>query len=290
MRAPSEPDVSVRSVTQSAPPEFDHRARPEFVEYYAQESLSPRTQARFRTIKDKALGLLSRCGRPTRGLRVADVGCGAGTQAMLWAEDGHLVRGLDVNAPLLAFARSRAAERGLQVAFDVGTATALPYDDASTDVCLLPELLEHVADWQSCVDEAVRVLAPGGVLYLSTTNALCPVQQEFNLPLYSWYPRRLKRRFERLAVTTRPALANHATYPAVHWFTFYSLRDYLAARGLDCFDRFDMIDTESLSGAARFAVTLARAFPPVRFIGHMCTEGTAVFALKNSMIRPHGPR
>jgi 2-polyprenyl-3-methyl-5-hydroxy-6-metoxy-1,4-benzoquinol methylase len=54
------------------------------------------------------------------------------------------------------------------------------------DVCLLPELLEHVADWQSCLNEAARVLRPGGLLYLSTTNVLCPRQQEFNLPLYSF--------------------------------------------------------------------------------------------------------
>src|SRR5262245_23063725 len=290
MHGPSEPHAAHRPGPGSSRPDVDHGATREFVDYSDRESLSARTQARFRTIKAKALGLLSRHGRPTRELRVADIGCGAGTQAMLWAEEGHRVRGLDVNAPLVAVARSRAAERGLPVTFDVGTATALPYGDASMEVCLLPELLEHVADWQSCLNEAVRVLAPGGVLYLSTTNALCPVQQEFNLPLYSWYPGRLKRRFERLAVTTRPALANHATYPAVHWFTFYSLRDYLAARGLACHDRFDMMDLETLSGGACLAVTMARALPPVRFIGHMCTEGTAVFALKESMARPHGPR
>ena len=75
------------------------------------------------------------------------------------------------------------------------------------DVCLLPELLEHVADWQSCLKEAPRVLRSGGLLYLSTTNVLRPRQEEFNLPLYSWYPGPLKRYCERLAMTTRPALA-----------------------------------------------------------------------------------
>ena len=155
-------------------------------------------------------------------LRVADIGCGAGTQSLLWAELGHSVFGLDVNAPLVEVAQRRAAERGLPVDFRVGTATALPLEDSSVDVCLLPELLEHVPDWEACLREAARSLDVGGLLYVSTTNVLCPVQSEFNLPLYSWYPSFVKRRYERLAVTTRPAIANYAKYPAVNWFTFYA--------------------------------------------------------------------
>ncbi len=62
-------------------------------------------------------------------------------------------------------------------------------------------------------------MRPGGVLYLTTTSCLCPSQMEFRLPLYSWYPGFLKRRYERLAKTTRPELANFAIYPAVHWFS-----------------------------------------------------------------------
>jgi 2-polyprenyl-6-hydroxyphenyl methylase/3-demethylubiquinone-9 3-methyltransferase len=240
-----------------------------------------RTLARFATVRDKALALLAARGAARARLAVADIGCGAGTQALMWARLGHDVRGLDVNAPLVDEARRRADAAGVAVRFEVGTATALPWRDASMDVALMPELLEHVGDWRACVDEAVRVLRPGGLLYLSTTNALCPVQQEFRLPLYSWWPAPLKRRCERLAVTTRPALANHAKYPAVHWFTFYGLRDYLAARGVHARDRFDMIDTAGRGRAARGLVHLVRAVPALRFAGHVATPGTTLFALKD---------
>jgi len=109
------------------------------------------------------------------------------------------------------------------------------------DVYVVPELLEHVVDWEGVLNEAARILRPNGVLFLSTTNALCPVQNEFNLPLYAWYPAFMKRHYERLAVTTRPEVANYAKYPAVNWFTFYSLRSALRARGFNRFlDRLDM--------------------------------------------------
>lgn len=262
--------------------EFDHGSDPRFFAHYEKGSLSQPTLDRFRTTKEKLLDLARRHGLRDQELRVADIGCGAGSQSRLWAEAGHHVFGIDVNGPLIELARQRCGPTRLPVEFTVGTATSLPYADGSMDVCLMPELLEHVADWESCVNEAVRVLRPDGLLYLSTTNALCPRQQEFTLPLYSWYPGFLKRRIERLSVTTMPGLANHTRYPAVHWFTYRQLAAYLEARGMTCFDRFAMIRTEGLSPLARKAVDAARALPPLRFLGHVLTEGTTVFAIKQS--------
>ena len=266
---------------RASPGAFDHTSDPDFVAYYEQASLSDATRARFEAVREKVLALVAR-GRPagTR-LKVADIGCGAGSQAALWAELGHEVFGLDVNEALVAIGARRAAAARLPIRFDVGTATALPYDDASMDVCLLPELLEHVDDWQTCVGEAARVLERGGVLYLSTTNVLCPVQEEFELPLYSWYPQALKRRYQRLAVTTRPELVNHARYPAVHWFSYYGLRDHLARLGFDCLDRFDMIDGSKRGVLAGLVLGAVKRLNVLRWVGHVLTPYTVVFAVKN---------
>lgn len=284
--------ISTESERGSPPPPtgFDHSSAQGFVDYYERQSASPEAVARFRSIRDRAILILAANARSTSKLQVLDVGCGAGTQSFLWAELGHDVTGLDVNGPLIEVARRRATERGFEIRFDVGTATALPHPDASMDVCLMPELLEHVRDWKSCVDEAIRVLKPGGLLYLSTTNRLCPVQQEFDLPLYSWYPGWLKRRYERLSVTTHPELVNHARYPAVHWFSYYQLRDYLEPRGLRALDRFDIIALTPRGPAVRALVRLARALPPLRFIGHVLTQGVAVAALKDHGTRPDAAR
>ena len=262
---------------------WDHTSDKNFVDYYEQQSLGPETIRRFTSIRDKALSLLaSRLGQTPKSLDVADIGCATGAQSMLWAELGHQAHGLDVNASLIEIARKRASDAGLSISFEIGSATDLPYSASSMDVVLIPELLEHVAEWQRCLEEAIRILKPGGLLYLSTTNSLCPVQQEFNLPMYSWYPRFLKRRYEKLAVTTRPEIANYCRYPAVNWFSFYSLATYLGMRGFRCWDRFDMIETKGRSPVAVVAVRLIRTIPLLRFFGHVFTPGSTVFSVKTS--------
>jgi 2-polyprenyl-6-hydroxyphenyl methylase/3-demethylubiquinone-9 3-methyltransferase len=254
----------------------------QFVEYYATESLSPETLERFAGIKRAVEHAAQLFGAAQRPWRVADIGCGAGTQCALWARDGHEVDGVDINAELIELGRARVAAEKLAVRLEVGSATSLPWPDASMDVCLCPELLEHVADWRSVLSEVVRVLRPGGITYLSTTNSLCPVQQEFDLPGYSWYPARLKRHYERLATTTRPELVNHAKYPAVNWFTYYGLRDELAKQGFRCLDRFDIAAAVDRGALRNSLLGAVRALPPLRFLAQVATAGTIVFAQKRA--------
>ncbi|MGZ8272779.1 MAG: class I SAM-dependent methyltransferase [Burkholderiaceae bacterium] len=259
---------------------YDHSSDPNFVAYYAAESQTAETRGRFERVRNRALELLAENGR--RGTQdVIDIGCGAGTQAMLWAALGHRVRALDVNQQLVSIGRERAEKSRLAIQFDVGTATALPYPDASADVVLMPELLEHVPEWERCLDEAVRVVRPGGLVYLQTSNWLCPVQHEFKLPAYSWYPRALKRWCERKAVTTHPHWVEHARYPAVNWFSFYGLSRWFQARGFRTLDRFDLLSKRTLPTPARVAVGAVRALPPLRVLAHMATDGTTVWALRN---------
>lgn len=258
---------------------WDTSSHEDFYKYYEQQSLTPETLERFRSVRDLLLRQLA--GTPLeRPLEVLDIGCGAGTQSRFWLERGHHYWGIDINEPLIALARRRAEEMGLSARFDVGTATALPCPDRSVDICLLPELLEHVVDWQGCMTEAIRVLRPGGLLYLNTNNKLCPKQQEFNLPGYSWYPGFLKRYYEKRAVTDRPDLVNYAKYPAVNWFSPYGLIEYLKPLGFECFDRFDIADLHGKGWAVKLLLVAVRNLPPLRFLGHVFTPYSLVVAKK----------
>ena len=145
---------------------------------------------------------------------------------------------------------------------------------------MLPELLEHVADWRSCVAEAARVLRPGGMMHINTSSKLCPVQQEFNLPLYSWYPAPLKRYFERRSLTDWPSLANYAKYPAVNWFSYYGLRRHLEPMGFHCLDRFDLIDAGRKGAAGKAVIGAMRGSRLLRWLGHVATPYTLVLAIK----------
>ena len=145
----------------------------------------------------------------------------------------------------------------------------------------MPELLEHVPEWERCLEEAVRVLRPGGLLYLSTTNWLCPVQFEFHLPAYSWYPPMVKRWCERKAVTTHPEWVEHARYPAVNWFSYFSLSRWLAQRGFRTLDRFDLLAQRPLSRGARILVDAVRGNLLLRAFAHMATQGTRLYALRD---------
>jgi len=258
-------------------PAWDHSTHDRFFEYYARESQSSEALERFRSVRDTMLHVI---GERDRVLEVADIGCGAGMQSMVWAESGHSVHALDVNEPLVQLGRDRAAQAGRNIDFRVGSATNLPWASESMDVCIALELIEHVSEWDACVDEFARVVKPGGALLLTTTNRLCPVQEEFNLPLYSWYPSRLKRHFERLSITTRPALANFARYPAVNWFTFYMLESYLAEKGFRSMDRFQMMDLSGKGAAARRLVSMMRRVPLLRRLGQVLTPGTRILAIK----------
>jgi 2-polyprenyl-6-hydroxyphenyl methylase/3-demethylubiquinone-9 3-methyltransferase len=251
-----------------------------FVAYYEAQSLAPATLQRFQAQMQRIKALMS--ARDDRPLRVLDLGCAAGANAAIWAEAGHEVIGIDISRELIELARARVAGRGLSARFLVGSAESVPVADGWADVCLAPELLEHVPDWQRCLDEVTRVLRPGGAVFLSTTNTLCPSQQEYNLPLFSWYPGALKRRLTALTLSRRPDLANYAPYPAVNWFNFYSLRAALRTRHYSqvC-GQFDL-PLAHWSGRKRLIARAIARYGWARLMSCVALPGTQVYALKSA--------
>ncbi len=101
---------------------------------------------------------------PPAPARVLDVGSGTGAIALLAAELGYDVTALDLAEDMLARAKEKAAERGLQLSFVVGPADAPPAGpfDAIVErhvLWTMPDPFATLRAWR----EAVR---PGGRLVL----------------------------------------------------------------------------------------------------------------------------
>lgn len=250
-----------------------------FVEYYEKQSASPEMVEHFHRLRDVLLIAMRGRGDGSR-LRVADIGCGPGAFSTVMAQAGCEVEAIDINEALVRIGNERARTAGMAITFHTGSAESLPWPTASFDIVAMPELLEHVPGWQACLAEAARVLKRAGVLYLSTTNRLCPVQQEFSLPLYSWYPGWLKRRCLALAMTTRREWVNYATFPAVNWFDPYSLGAALRGLGLVPIDRFAMWAEFSTDRRKRRIGRAMGAIAPLRFLGHVLSPGTMLIGRK----------
>src|SRR5262245_51249776 len=108
--------------------------------------------------------------RLARGKRVLDAGCGAGYGSAELAGTAEQVTGIDRAPEALEFARSNYQKENLR--FDQGACESLPYPDASFDLVVAFEVIEHLENWRGLLLEARRVLAPGGQLVVSTPNRL----------------------------------------------------------------------------------------------------------------------
>ena len=132
----------------------------------------------------------------------------------------------------------------------VGSAEALPYADGSQRIVLLESVLEHVDSPSATLGEAYRVLAPGGVLYVYTSNrfrfSLTGFNGEFRVPFYNWLPRTLKEAYVFHHLHYDPRLANYSLRPAVHWWSYADLcRAGREAGFAQFYSRLDLIDVDA---------------------------------------------
>jgi SAM-dependent methyltransferase len=99
---------------------------------------------------------------------VVDVGCGDGAATILASQinPGHRIVGVDWSADALRHAR----RRGLTLVRAEVESAGLPIASGSADVVIMSELIEHLVDPDSALEESWRVLKPGGTLLLSTPN------------------------------------------------------------------------------------------------------------------------
>ena len=96
------------------------------------------------------------------GLKALDVGTGPGFLALILAEMGHKVTGVDISTGMIEKARGNARMMALDADFRCGDAEKLPFEDDSVDILVNRHLLWTLPDPKGAVEEWTRVLRPKG--------------------------------------------------------------------------------------------------------------------------------
>ena len=110
---------------------------------------------------------LIRMGECARGHTVLDVACGNGTLSSSISSVGAKVRGVDFSSAMIA----EASRRHPHLRFDEGDAEALPFDDALFDRIVIGFGVHHFPAPNIALQEAWRVVRPGGRVAFSVWSA-----------------------------------------------------------------------------------------------------------------------
>ena len=121
--------------------------------------------------------------RVVAGKDVLDIASGEGFGSNLLAADARSVVGVDISQEAVAHAQKKY--RNPRLRFEAGSATAIPIPDASVDVVVSFETLEHISAHEQMLAEIKRVLRPGGVLIMSTPEkAIYSDRPRYNNPFH----------------------------------------------------------------------------------------------------------
>jgi ubiquinone/menaquinone biosynthesis C-methylase UbiE len=160
-------------------------------------------------------GVVVERAAPQASERVLDLGCGTGNAALLAAARGATVTGVDPAPRLLEVARARAVDQGLDIAFALGEAAAIPMRSGSVDVLVSVFGVIFAPDPVEAVAEMARVSAANGRIVLSTWLPAGPISEVVRM----------------MRETVTAALAAPPPPPPFAWHDLDTLSDLLAPHG-----------------------------------------------------------
>jgi 2-polyprenyl-6-hydroxyphenyl methylase/3-demethylubiquinone-9 3-methyltransferase len=124
-------------------------------------------------LRDRIAGHFGRDTRsvsPFGQMSILDIGCGGGLVAEPLARLGATVTAVDADSGAVEAARIHAAERDIEIDYQIGSTEDLTAAERRFDVVLALEIIEHVADRAEFLAMLAGLVAPGGLLILSTLN------------------------------------------------------------------------------------------------------------------------
>ena len=122
-----------------------------------------------------------------------DVGAGRGIASYALARDGFFVTALEPNPSALVGAaaiRGMAADGGVTINVCEEFSERLPFESNSFDVVFARAVLHHTSDLKSACAEFLRVLKPGGLLFVGHAENFSEARDLFTLRGKTIYERR----------------------------------------------------------------------------------------------------
>jgi 2-polyprenyl-3-methyl-5-hydroxy-6-metoxy-1,4-benzoquinol methylase len=136
-------------------------------------------------------------GRPVAGLRLLNLGCGTGGFGVVARRAGARVIELDAEWEAVVISEAKSRHEGGSGTL-LAAAEELPFRSGSFDLVHCFSTIEHVQGVEAAVREMVRVLAPGGAIYVHTPNRLACYESHYKLFWPPLMPRALARGYLRL--------------------------------------------------------------------------------------------
>lgn len=215
------------------------------------------------------------------GSPALDVGSASGAMLVALAENGYSASGVEPYGPARMVSEELAAHTGLNLTVRSGSGEEIPYGDNSFQLITMISVLEHTDDPYQVLSECFRVLRPGGGLYFTTTDILCPRQNEIDrFPLFPWYPPPVQRKIMILARDRYPHLVGHTTRPAMHWFRHRQVRGWLEEIGYNQTIERWQLHASRAQGRRGQAIRLIAAHKSLRLIGNTIVGEMGYLAIK----------
>ena len=182
--------------------EFERKLRANLRRYYFDElglvDWEIRAEKRIKedlTIFPEIIKKLSNHVGSFEGKRTLSVGSGWGGFAVAASVAGANAVGVEPDVDEVAISKLRAKVRNVGSEFILSVGEYLPFKDNSFDFIECVTVLEHVKEPEKVIGEMIRMVKPGGFIYILIPNYLYPFEQHYKIYWIPMLPKPLAKIF-----------------------------------------------------------------------------------------------
>lgn len=197
-----------------------------------------------------------------RDKHVLDIGHGNGKTLEVFAREGVRMSGLEVSEALHTITKDVLAAASLKADVQLYNGTSFPFSDNTFDHIYSISVLEHTDDPVAVLQEAARVLKPGGTFYLAFPNKLYPKETHNGLWFISYLPRRIAD-----WVLKKSGRSGLDSYWNLHFISFCMLKRWITKNNIPLHIRYETDSSKTIMRIAKKVL--------------------AFFGLHYSMLLPH---